>query len=137
MEFDYRFGSNNATTGRKDTDVTVDGTKVTAVTDYGDDGGANWNFRLTGSEFVFRVSPNNYLYTNDIDRALETVVTGYDGYVYYQDTNYEDGKVYFDAKGYRYFTGSFTDAIKVDNKYYLDDPEGTAPTVSGLSLPPR
>lgn len=134
VEFDYKFGSSNGTKGRDDTSTTVNGTTVTARTDFGDSGGANWNFRISGSEFIFRMSPANYLYTEDLATSLTSVVTGHDGYVYYEDTNYEGGKVYFDAKGYRYSTAAFEGAIQVGDKYYLDDPAGKTPTVSDMSL---
>ena len=134
VEFDYKFGSDNRTTGRTDTTTTIAGTaNLTAVTDYGDNGGANWNFRFSGSEFIFRVSPNNYLYTEDLATSLQTVNTGIDGYVYYTDATH--GKLYFDAKGYRYSPSEFSGyTVLKDGKYYLDDPAGAAPTVSGMSL---
>ncbi|MBR4873983.1 MAG: hypothetical protein IKV00_09125, partial [Clostridia bacterium] len=132
FEFDYKVGTDNTVTGRNDTSTTVAGKTVTAVSDYGDNGGANWNFRMSGSEFIFRVSANGYLYTNDIDKGLTSVATGIDGYVYYTDTTL--GKVYFDAKGYRYTETAFEGAIEMNGKYYVDDPAGNVPTVSGMSL---
>lgn len=127
IEFDYMLGTEFSYSGRSDA-ATVGGTSYTIVTDYAANGGGTYNLRFRSGgkneTQLFRVSPNGYLFTADLESAVTTTKTGVDGYLYYMDG---ETKVFFDANGYRY-------KLNGDEKIYIDDTSAAAPAVSDLSI---
>ena len=127
IEFDYKLGTSFSYTSRSDA-ATVDGKDVTIFTDYAANGGGTYFLRFrsgsnNGSQ-LFRVAPNGYLFTGDIEATTSTSATGVDGYLYYKDG---DDTIYFDANGYRY-------KLVNGEKDYVDKLSAARPTVSGLSI---
>ena len=127
IEFDYKLGTDFSYSGRSDS-ATVAGTNYTIVTDYAANGGGTYNLRFRSNNKndyqLFRISPNGYLFTTDLESTVTSTATGVDGYFYYMDG---ENKVYFDAEGYRY-------TLNGDAKNYIDDTSAAAPAVSGLSI---
>ncbi|MBR4873986.1 MAG: hypothetical protein IKV00_09140, partial [Clostridia bacterium] len=127
IEFDYKLGNSFSYTSRSSS-ATVDGKTVTIYTDYAANGGGTYFLRFrsggnNGSQ-LFRVAPNGYLFTGDLEATTKNTDTGVDGYLYYKDGN---DTIYFDANGYRY-------KLVNGEKDYIDTLSAARPVVSGLNI---
>ena len=129
VEFDYQVDEGYAPGNRSSSNVTISGEEGTfTVYSSFSDGGYGYQMRLrTGGTngYMFRVSPNGYIYTSSSITTVRTSATGVDGYLYYEES--DKTKVYFDAEGYRY-------KLVNGEKDYIDDLNDAAPVVSGIEI---